>query len=359
MQYSNSKVILPINTNTSITSECWTYNKLAIIETSPYASSWLASHFELYFDNNFNVFFGKYNDLYHLDYFNEILQYEEIPIQNIDAKKIVDLIINEIINMNYVVVYLPHDRTMIHEIILHGFDIENRCFFYTDIINGKFRETSISFEAFEIAHNKVYEYFKAHPFSRIVTSWYFFPITRLKLKKYDDDLCLLRAINKLHIAADGKQIVFSNLDSNGKVLDSNIHYSGIAAYIGLEKRMNEYIRDKQYITGDVFVHLSNQLINTLYKFYEFQKIVHNSMRWISAELDAEEQLESYITSSEKYLDRISKLYMMAIKFGKTEQWDVFYKLYNDFKDLYRPLKSIIMEFCCESDTLMQENNKIK
>ena len=36
--------------NAAIVTECWTFEKLAIIQTSPLAEDWLASHFRLYID---------------------------------------------------------------------------------------------------------------------------------------------------------------------------------------------------------------------------------------------------------------------------------------------------------------------
>ena len=57
MVYTEKK--LPIVFDAAIISECWTFAKLAIIQTTEHAESWLASHLSLYVDilnlNDLNV----------------------------------------------------------------------------------------------------------------------------------------------------------------------------------------------------------------------------------------------------------------------------------------------------------------
>lgn len=354
----NSKVVLPIEINASITSECWTYHKLSIIECSPDAVSWLASHINLYFDKNFNMYFGKYEDTFHLDYFNEILFYEEIPINKIDPDKIVELLISEIGNGNYVVVYLPQSKLTIHEVVFYGFDKDRKLLFYNDLVNGKFSKTSISFDDFKKCHDKVYDYFKRHPFSRTIVSWYFFPITRLRLKKFSDDLCLLKAISNLSREANGKKVLFSQFDLDGKTTESYTHYTGLGCIKGFEARLYEYIRDQRFIKEDIFRDLSKQLINTLFKIYEYSNLIVKSMTWISSELKNDVILHKEILMIKHITYQIKTLYHLAIKFNKTENWRDFYQLYEEYKNIYIPYRNSLEKFCERSNELLYLEQKI-
>lgn len=347
-----TKIKLPIKTDASITSECWTYYKLSVIETSPDANAWLASHMELYFDKNYNAFFGKYDAPFNLDYYNEILEYEEIDIDKINPDNIIEIIIEEIKLGNYIVVYLTNPVQAIHEIVIHGFDTERELLFYNNLIDGKFKETSISFDDFICEHNKVYDFFRMNPFSRVVTSWYFFPITRLRLKKYKDDLCLLRAIKKLTNELNGKKLVIANLHSNEN--EEYAHYTGLACLVGFEHRLGEYIKDQRFIKGEIFFDLSKRLTDTLFKFYEYYSNICGTMEWISIELNGKLTLLPYISEFKNSLLLLKKIYMMAIKFSLTENWDVFLKLFEQYKYLYELLKKSIDLFCNEANRLLFE-----
>lgn len=44
--------ILDVCSNPLITSECWTYYKFAVMQTSDYFDVWLTNHMDLYIDQN-------------------------------------------------------------------------------------------------------------------------------------------------------------------------------------------------------------------------------------------------------------------------------------------------------------------
>ena len=348
---------LPIKTEASITSECWTYYKLSIIETSVDANKWLASHLELYYDNNFNAYLGKFNSLFNLDYYSEILEYKEIAIEKIDPELIIEIIINELEQGNYIAVYLPHPIQVIHEIVIHGFDKNQKLLFYNGLVQGKFKEIAITFDDFKSEHDKVYIYLKSHPFSRVVTSWYFFPITRLHLKEYKDDMCLLRAIKKLTNEYDGKKIKISNPISDTN--EENTYYTGLGCLIGFEERLTEYVKDQKYIKNDIFFDLSVKLVNTLFKFYEYYKNIYNTMKWISSELCGDLMLINDIVRFEHTLKDLNISYMLAIKYAQTENWSTFYNLQKKYNGIYQSFKDSLISFCNKSNALLLETKKIR
>ena len=72
---------LPIMMNPMVESECSVFEKLAIIQTSPHGEAWLASHLRLFYDSNYgDCRFGEWNALYPPEYYEDILQIEEVPV---------------------------------------------------------------------------------------------------------------------------------------------------------------------------------------------------------------------------------------------------------------------------------------
>ena len=71
---------LPLKKNPIITSECWTYYKMAIIETHANAQAWLASHMKLMSttDPFAKAFYGENMCIHNMHYYADILDIEEI-----------------------------------------------------------------------------------------------------------------------------------------------------------------------------------------------------------------------------------------------------------------------------------------
>ena len=63
---------LEIAKDVMITSECWSYDKFAIMQTSPRFDVWLASHMNIYMEENGGVVFGTPGQLYPMSYFSDL-----------------------------------------------------------------------------------------------------------------------------------------------------------------------------------------------------------------------------------------------------------------------------------------------
>ena len=81
---------LPIYTEgiDSVT-DCWIYNRLAIIKTSPYYRDWIASHYNLYSASG-NFHFGE-TKIYSPSYHEEILQRRPLKVFEMNSSNIVDI----------------------------------------------------------------------------------------------------------------------------------------------------------------------------------------------------------------------------------------------------------------------------
>lgn len=75
-------VELPINMdNVECMTECWTYNRMIILKTSPYYEDWIASHYNMFASkfgiDNYIFVFGE-THLYFPDYYDDILVRRQI-----------------------------------------------------------------------------------------------------------------------------------------------------------------------------------------------------------------------------------------------------------------------------------------
>ena len=102
---------LPIMMNPMVESECSVFEKLAIIQTSPHGEAWLASHLRLFYDSNYgDCRFGEWNALYPPEYYEDILQIEEVPVLQDPPDRIVDIIKHCIDDGFYALVELNWSR---------------------------------------------------------------------------------------------------------------------------------------------------------------------------------------------------------------------------------------------------------
>ena len=63
---------LQLSKEVFINSECWTYYKFAVMQTSDYFETWLTNHMELYIDQNDSAVLGNDGMMYPLSYYGEI-----------------------------------------------------------------------------------------------------------------------------------------------------------------------------------------------------------------------------------------------------------------------------------------------
>ena len=77
---------LPIVIDTDVMSECWTYCKMAVIQTSPHYMEWLSSHMNIFMKDYLRANFGMNGERHPMNYFNDILAIHEKDIQTLNPK---------------------------------------------------------------------------------------------------------------------------------------------------------------------------------------------------------------------------------------------------------------------------------
>lgn len=102
----NMEIRLPIELKTAVITECWTFEKLAVIQSSPLADDWLASHLSLYMDAEFSCYFGDGESYYDPAYYRDILRIEELPLFPLSEEETLSLIRQNLREGRYVMVML-------------------------------------------------------------------------------------------------------------------------------------------------------------------------------------------------------------------------------------------------------------
>lgn len=200
---------LPIQINALITSECWTYYKMAIIETSPCRHTWMASHIIPYVSNDFRSLFGENGTMYPLNYYSDILSMDEIFLQQVNDTNIIERIIKKNENGYYIIIdcNLPMlfreecEGFYLHETLLFGFDEKEKVFFTTALQQSRiFKDVKIPFHRLINSFKNMSFHFKNNPETMVNRRNYFYNITRLRLNEdYCEDNSIYLMLKKLSL----------------------------------------------------------------------------------------------------------------------------------------------------------------
>lgn len=347
--------ILPIKVNASIHTECWTYNKLCILETSPFAEAWISSNFGIYMDSDYLVFFGRTNNAFYLNEYSSILDIIELDYWRNPPNTIINTIENEISKGNYMIVYLmlSVENHRIHEFVFYGFDSEKHELYTLMLDGGKFKEKMVSYDWFTTHYKDLYDY---HLYAPDNIAWFganFFPITKVKLRDdFNNSICFVESMRRFSEELYGKKIMMYNPITSKE----EQYLTGVECLNGISLRVKEYIRDKQFIHGDVLKKLSFELRRNICKLYEHQCIVNKSMKWIYHQIGNQDD-NNYIQSHGILCEKIEELAMLAVKFEISGNWMNIDKIDKEFKNLYGNLKESLSGFIDSVTVLKKKCNK--
>lgn len=198
----NSNKELPISLKNSITTECWTYYRFAIIDAYEEFRTWKSQNFnKLYSDQNGNLFFGAYNQQYNpYRAYNDVLTTKGYFFHDICHTKIVDFI-REKINYNvYTLLECDYsylilkDEGYIHEILIFGYDDEKKVFITTILYNHKWIRYEVNYDDVEEAYMLAGNRNKEQITKELYRQSYLYPITLLTPRLnnfFNYDICLL------------------------------------------------------------------------------------------------------------------------------------------------------------------------
>ncbi len=336
---------LPIVVDACITSECWTYIKTCVLESSAEGRQWMATHMNVFFDGK-NVFFGENFKFYPAEYYHTALSFHQTDINRIPSDSLISNIRNTLNNGEYVVLYCNISRIFaacdkavdIHEIMIFGYDDEKQVVFSSLLDNsiGRPKILNIPYQHLIDAYNDMKVYFRENREDAFWKAYlYYYPYTGIKaqVKEQSPFNLLTQCLSKLEYEFyndDRLQAVVKDNDT-GRFLQG---HTGVGCLKGILSVIPLFLDGTEQKDNS-----SIDLTLSLLRLYEHRK---NMLRTLNL-LD---RLTAYSISSDPYPDektlevykdccrRMKGCYMLSRKWDITGKKPLLEKIAAECEDLY-------------------------
>jgi len=252
------KNVLKISKSPIVTSECFSYFKMGIIQTIPNFEEWLGDRFKLYIDSDDGARFGEHGIIYTLSSFSDILSIEDGKVFEVGADRLIPFIVESIDAGKYVMLDLNFSKIThksekdfaLHETLVYGYDLVAEELIVTELVNFSFREARIPFEKAKEAYEDVRRFF------------YNNTLELLNRKRFFTGLTLLSPRYDYHnINADYDLFIRLEWELSGVVyqkIESNTHCEsqvtmGVACVKKLYTELQKMVREGNY-DDDLLTH---------------------------------------------------------------------------------------------------------
>lgn len=325
---------LPVVYNTGIVSECWTSYKLAVTLNDRKSKSWLASHFEIYMEDDGWTVFGNNFDAHPLNYFDEILEIQEVKHEKIFEKNIIKTIIDLLNSGKYVAVDCLRENTVIHERMIYGYDLEEAVFFSLGVgKQSQLEEKKVPFEILKLEYFQLLEYLKMHKIEKFMRRNWFYTITTMRLRgNYRNDNAIFEMLKKIFREIHGYKIIREE-DPFLMHDDIKVSYTGLSCLKG----MATVIKRKGF--------REHSLTMALVALYEHRVIIQNSLEWFCDEFHIkDDEMHSIINKYKNTIKSIKTLYSLSMKNDICEISGFEEKMIKQLNLQYYKEKEILMNF---------------
>lgn len=336
---------LPIVVDACITSECWTYIKTCILESSTEGCQWMATHMNVFFDGK-NVFFGENFKLYPTWYYDTALSFHPTDINEISSFRLISSIRNTLHAGEYVVLYCNISRIFalcdkavdIHEIMIFGYNDEKQVVFSSLLDNsiGRPQILNIPYQNLINAYDDMKAYIRENREDAFWKTYlYYYPYTGIKAQVREQlpFSLLTQCLSKLEYEFyndDRLQAVVKDNDT-GRFMQG---HTGLGCLKGILSVIPLFIDGTEH-RGDSSINLTLSLL----RLYEHRKNILRTMKLL-------DRLTNYSISSdpnpdEKPLDvyedccrRMKVCYMLSRKWDITGNRSLLEKIAAECDDLY-------------------------
>lgn len=325
---------LPVVYNTGIVSECWTSYKLAVMLNDRRSKSWLASHLEIYMEDDGWTVFGNNFDVHPLNYFDEILEIQEVKYEKISEKNIVKILINLLNGGKYVTIDCLPKNGVIHERMIYGYDLKESVFFSLGVgPQSQLEERKVPFEMLKFEYRQMLEHRKIHKIEKFMRRNWFYTITTMRLRKdYRNDNATFEMLKKIFREIHGYKIIreeptFLMHD------DIKVSYTGLSCLKG----MATIVKRKGF--------QEHSLTMALVALYEHRVIIQKSLEWFCDELQLkDDEIYSIINKYKNAIKSIKILYSLSLKNDICGVGGFEEKLIKQLNLQYYKEKEILMDF---------------
>lgn len=309
---TNYSKINPVIIDNELNSECWTFYKMAVLETVVGADYWLASHMHYYVNEDFVGRFGENGRQYEMKDYESILKMKRIPLKQASPETIINVIKKIIQDGKYVVLFLNFSimknkvGTQIHEILIYGY--EDNYFISPVLENGSFIEKRIPFETIVNAYKYCYDRYMENGWDLLCRRRFFFGVTEIQpVDEYINDKWIHEFIQKLRVEKNGRIVERYNI---GKENIKEKYYEGIAAVYFFSKKLQN--SEDSYWTPTM-LRIAILAVKTA---FDHRRLIVRNMKFYMNFMNAEDD-QLMISTIEKYSKlsyNLQNVYLLMCKY---------------------------------------------
>lgn len=342
------KFELAIDTeNVDCVTDCWIYNRLIIIKTSPFYNDWIVSHYNLYcksFDYEFS--YGDIS-LTEPNYHDDILERKQLNIFKLKPENIVDKIIKYLQEGYYINIFIKSEKEeRFHEVVIYGYDRITECFLAVRLENRKFDKCKLSFSHISETLPEVQNNFYSNSGKGINLAMNFqYPATLFRLKEtYSNNNCAFEAYKKLRREILGNDITISTVTGFSKSNFTYKYYTGIGCLNML------YLLVQQVLEGTNEELTAHKVVRAVKKLTEHRKIIIKTMKYVydKWKICMDKKVLECIEKYESCYKQVEKWLVLAMRYEQTKNKNCLNIILNEITDLYARERSILNEFVFNS-----------
>lgn len=344
-----SKKILKINANPLITSECWTYYKMAVMQTVTSFDMWIANHMAIYMNENGSAVFGNNGYMYPLSYFCDILEIKEKDVYSVSSKEIVQYLVEQIDKGYYIILDLNYKKLYdsdsqkfwLHETLIYGYDTEKEVFFTPLLKSGSFKEVQVKFKTLCKAYDDSINYYLSDENRKFNRRLWFFGITLLKPKKnYKNTNALYDFINKVRSEKEGHFYERKSLENS----QTYIFYTGLSCLKKLAQMINNYIDAEKRNEDNLKLYKK-----TCLKLYQNQNIILYSMNWFLKKTNSSgKDINLILNEYSSCCEHMSNNVWLFMKYYISREDGILLRIAKSLDDLYSKERDILERFILEA-----------
>ena len=337
-------VTLPIHaSDIECVTDCWIYNRLAIIKTSPYYKDWIASHYDLFMDVSYSFHFGE-TSVIPAYYHDTILERKPLQFYQFTQDNIINNIKALILKKYYVIMYIKTDadEEIYHEALFFGFNDRKKILLATGLKDNKFQTIEYQYDyikdTLEDVQNNLRGYFE---WVMELCTNYQYPATAFKLNKdYDPQNCPFEAYLKLRNELYGECHMKQKLSKFGEYKESGVFYRGISCLYALILVLNREINEKKFPSGYRGVVQATKKIN------EHQKMILHSIEYLIEKWGSAMNKKSYCYASDysQCCRETEKWLNMTIKYQYTGDKELLKRIVPEIPNIMDKEQKILEEF---------------
>lgn len=341
---SQDRIELPIYiSDVESVTDCWIYNRLAIIKTSPYYEDWISSHYNLYSTQVLNFHFGNII-MYPPAYHEEILQRTPIRLFELTADNVIDCLKEYIKAGFYIIMFIKVGKESddIHERLFYGFDDTQKCMLCAGTKNRIFSPITYSYSYLRDTLEDVKQYFLHNEqLGMDFALNYQYPVTALKLNpSFKPDNCVFEAYLKIQTELRGEFFDLNKEFHFGEYTKWAHIYTGISCLDAFEKAL------ENEIAGREFSENFRGLTSAAKKLQEHRLMMLQSITYVLKHWQSvfQENTSMVINEYKACYSTVEKWSRLCLKYEFTQDKNILKHIVQEIPHIFNKEKECLEQF---------------